>query len=67
MRVSDSFSEFHLVYTGMDITLNDTAREVLDGPHLAMIATSNADVRPQSSVIFVKREGDTVVFSTMAP
>ncbi len=49
----------------MDITLNDTAREVLDGPHLAMIATSNADGRPQSSVIFIMRDGDTVVFSTI--
>jgi PPOX class probable F420-dependent enzyme len=49
----------------MDITLNELAREVLDGPHIAAIATSNADGRPQSSVIFVKREGDTVVFSTI--
>jgi PPOX class probable F420-dependent enzyme len=49
----------------MDISLNDVAREVLDGPHLAVIATSNANGRPQSSVIFVKRDGDTVVFSTI--
>ena len=48
----------------MDI-LNDVAREVLDGPHIAAIATSNADGRPQSSVIFVKRDGDSVVFSTI--
>jgi PPOX class probable F420-dependent enzyme len=49
----------------MHITFNHTAREVLDGTHLAMIATSNADGRPQSSVIFIKRDGDTVVFSTI--
>jgi PPOX class probable F420-dependent enzyme len=49
----------------MDITLNELAREVLDGPHIAAIATSNADGRPQSSVIFVKRDGDTVAFSTI--
>ncbi len=49
----------------MEITFNDTVREVLDGPHLAMIATSNADGRPQSSVIFIKRDGGTVVFSTI--
>jgi PPOX class probable F420-dependent enzyme len=49
----------------MDITLNDLAREVLDGPHIATIATSNADGRPQSSLIFVKRDDDTVVFSTI--
>jgi PPOX class probable F420-dependent enzyme len=49
----------------MDLTLNETAREVLDGPHFAVLATSNADGRPQSSVIFVKRDGDTVMFSTI--
>ena len=64
MRVSDSFSGFPGLYRH-GLTLNDAGREVLDGPHLAVIATSNADGRPQSSVIFVKRDGDTVVFSTM--
>jgi PPOX class probable F420-dependent enzyme len=49
----------------METMLNETAREVLDGPHLAAIATSNADGRPQSSVIFVNRDVDTVVFSTI--
>jgi hypothetical protein len=41
----------------MDIALNDAAREVLDGPHFAVIA-ANADGCPQSSVIFVKRDGE---------
>jgi PPOX class probable F420-dependent enzyme len=49
----------------MTVELNDMAREVIDGPHVAVIATSNADGRPQSSVIFVKREGDSVLFSTI--
>lgn len=49
----------------MDLTLSESAREVLDGPHFAVLATSNADGRPQSSVIFVKRDGDAVVFSTI--
>ena len=49
----------------MNATLNDTVRDVLDGPHTAVLATSNADGRPQSSVIFVQRDGDTVVFSTI--
>ena len=53
------------VYTDMTGKLNDAAREVIDGPHLAVIATANADGRPQSSVIFVKRDGDQVVFSTI--
>jgi PPOX class probable F420-dependent enzyme len=50
---------------GMTQKLNDATREVLDGPHVAVIATSNGDGRPQSSVIFVRRDGDTVVFSTI--
>src|SRR5688572_17442873 len=49
----------------MDLILNEPAREVLDGPHIAVLATSNADGRPQSTVIFVKRDGDAVVFSTI--
>jgi PPOX class probable F420-dependent enzyme len=49
----------------MGITFDDVAREVLDGPHIAAIATSNADGHPQSSVIFVKRDGDSAVFSTI--
>jgi PPOX class probable F420-dependent enzyme len=49
----------------MTISLTEAAREVLDGPHTAIIATANADGRPQSSVVFVKRDGDSVVFSTI--
>jgi PPOX class probable F420-dependent enzyme len=49
----------------MDLILSESAREVLDGPHIAVLATSNADGRPQSTVIFVKRDGDAVVFSTI--
>jgi len=53
-----------LVHTGV-INLNDTARGLIDGPHVAILATSNRDGRPQSSVIFIKRDGDTVVFTTI--
>ena len=45
--------------------LNDAAKELLDQPHTAVVATTNSDGRPQSSVIFVKRDGDTIVFSTI--
>jgi PPOX class probable F420-dependent enzyme len=45
--------------------LSDVARGLLDGPHSAILATANRDGRPQSSVIFVKPAGDTVVFSTI--
>lgn len=53
-----------LVHIGV-ITLNDTARGLIDGPHVGILATSNRDGRPQSSVIFIKRDGGTVVFSTI--
>jgi PPOX class probable F420-dependent enzyme len=49
----------------MSLELPDPARELLDGPHTAILATANPDGRPQSSVIFVKRAGDTVLFSTI--
>ncbi|WP_163506656.1 PPOX class F420-dependent oxidoreductase [Fodinicola acaciae] len=45
--------------------LNDQTRDLLDGPHFAILATPNADGQPQSSVIFVKREEDAVIFSTI--
>jgi PPOX class probable F420-dependent enzyme len=49
----------------MPLELSDAARDLLDGPHTAILATSNRDGRPQSSVIFVKRAADTVLFSTI--
>jgi PPOX class probable F420-dependent enzyme len=49
----------------MSLALPEAARELLDGPHTAVLATANRDGRPQSSVIFVKRSGDTVVFTTI--
>lgn len=49
----------------MTIQLDDAARDLLDGPHTAILTTLNADGSPQSTVIFVKRDGDTVAFSTI--
>jgi PPOX class probable F420-dependent enzyme len=49
----------------MTVKLHDAARDLLDGPHSAILTTVNADGGPQSTVIFVKREDDTVVFSTI--
>ncbi|MBB4906034.1 PPOX class F420-dependent oxidoreductase [Actinophytocola algeriensis] len=49
----------------MTVTLPAVARDMIDEPHTAILATTNADGRPQSSVIFVKRDGDEVVFSTI--
>jgi PPOX class probable F420-dependent enzyme len=39
--------------------------QILDGDHLSVLATSNADGQPQTSVIFVLREGDNILFSTI--
>jgi PPOX class probable F420-dependent enzyme len=41
------------------------ARQILEGPHLSVLATTNADGSPQMSVIFVKPDGDDIVFSTI--
>jgi PPOX class probable F420-dependent enzyme len=41
------------------------ARQILGGQHLAVLATTNADGTAQMSVIFVKADGDDVLFSTI--
>ena len=41
------------------------AADILAGPHLSVLATTNADGSPQMAVIFVKPEGDDVLFSTI--
>jgi PPOX class probable F420-dependent enzyme len=45
--------------------LNDTVRRIVDGPHLSILATSDPDGKPQTSVIFIKREGEYILFSTI--
>ncbi len=42
-----------------------TVRRILDGPHLSVLATADPDGKPQTSVIFVKREGNHILFSTI--
>jgi PPOX class probable F420-dependent enzyme len=41
------------------------AAEILAGPHLSVLATTNVDGSPQLAVIFVKSEGDEILFSTI--
>ena len=47
----------------------DSARQaatrILAGPHLSILATTNRDGSPQTSVIFVKPDGEDVLFSTI--
>jgi PPOX class probable F420-dependent enzyme len=38
---------------------------ILDGPHLSVLTTIDPDGKPQTSVIFVKRDGDDLLFSTI--
>jgi PPOX class probable F420-dependent enzyme len=45
--------------------LSRAVRSILDGPHLSVLATTDADGKPQTSVIFVKRDGDDILFSTI--
>ncbi|MFF3214778.1 PPOX class F420-dependent oxidoreductase [Streptomyces sp. NPDC002886] len=48
----------------MTPVLNDTVRKLLDAPHPAVLATLNPDGSPQSSVVWVTRDGDEILIST---
>ena len=50
----------------MAFTLNDETRRLLDGRHYAVLATINPDGGPQTSAMWVGREDDEVLFSTVA-
>lgn len=41
-------------------------RKLLDGRNFATVATLNRDGGPQTSVVWILREGETVLFSTTA-
>lgn len=48
----------------MTLVLNDTVRKLLDSPHPAVFTTLNPDGGPQSSVVWVARDGDELLIST---
>jgi PPOX class probable F420-dependent enzyme len=48
------------------VTLNEATRDLLDGRNFASVATLNPDGGPQTSVVWIIRQGDTVLFSTTA-
>ena len=48
----------------MGIALNDEIRRLLDGRHFAVLATLNPDGGPQTSAMWVGRDGDDVLMST---
>jgi PPOX class probable F420-dependent enzyme len=43
--------------------LDDFARALIDGHSFATVATLNRDGGPQTSVVWIDRDGDAVVFS----
>ncbi len=49
----------------MTVALPDVARKLIDNPTYVVLTTINADGSPQSTPIWVKRDGDHVVFSTI--
>jgi PPOX class probable F420-dependent enzyme len=50
----------------MAVSLSTAVRRLLDEPNPAVLATLNADGSPQTSVIWVGREGDELVISSAA-
>ena len=50
----------------MGIALNDEICRLLDGRHFAVLATLNPDGGPQTSAMWIGRDGDDVLFSTVA-
>ncbi|WP_371480850.1 PPOX class F420-dependent oxidoreductase [Kitasatospora sp. NBC_00315] len=49
----------------MSVQLSDTAKALIDGKSFAVVATVQEDGSPQSSVVWVRREGDDLLFSTV--
>ena len=46
-------------------SLDEPVRALLDGKNFASVATLGPDGAPQNSVVWIKREGDTVLFSSV--
>jgi PPOX class probable F420-dependent enzyme len=49
----------------MGIQLSDATIRLLDGKNYAVLATVNADGSPQTSVVWVGRDGGDLLFSTV--
>ena len=47
----------------MAITFDAATRRILDGKNFATVATVNPDGGPQASVVWFRRDGDSVLFS----
>ncbi|MEV7393627.1 PPOX class F420-dependent oxidoreductase [Streptomyces sp. NPDC091215] len=47
------------------VTFDDSVRALLDGRNFASVATLGPGGAPQNSVVWIQREGDTVLFSSV--
>jgi PPOX class probable F420-dependent enzyme len=50
----------------MGVTLNETVRALIDGKNYPVLSTVGADGSPQSSVMWIGRDGDELLFCTVA-
>jgi PPOX class probable F420-dependent enzyme len=50
----------------MTASLSAAARKILDAPNPAVLATINPDGSPQTSVVWVRRDGDDLLVSSAA-
>jgi PPOX class probable F420-dependent enzyme len=48
------------------VTFDEQTRALLDGRNFATVATLNANGGPHTSVVWIMRDGDTVLFSVTA-
>jgi PPOX class probable F420-dependent enzyme len=48
------------------VAFDEATRRILDGRNFATVATVNPDGSPHSSVVWMTREGDTILFSSLA-
>jgi PPOX class probable F420-dependent enzyme len=47
-------------------SLNDTVKSIVDGKNFATVATLNPDGSPQTSPVWITRDGDDLLISTVA-
>ncbi len=50
----------------MTVALNDAVKKIIDGLNPAVLGTVNPDGSPQTSVVWVGRDEDTLLISTAA-
>ena len=49
----------------MGVTFNEATKALIDGKNFPVVATLNADGSAQTSVLWAKRDGETLIFATV--